>query len=323
MLHRILVPLDGTRFGEHALPYAVDVAVRTGAVVELVHVHHHHEHEPGLGRLPQYKFQHIDEADAAHDRQEQGAERGYLEQKAADIELRYPVRVSTRMVTGRNAAAVAEEAREIVADLIVLATHARQGLERLRMGHLAHELVCALNVPALCIRPVSDATPIIAPELHRVLVPLDGSEFSEQVLDAVAPLLQQLQLQPTLLHILAPRPLLSSGLGEQRTIHTRQQALAYLEDVAERFRGRIPEPILTALEDPQPGNVIASLLTLGEYDLAAMATHGRSGLSRLVLGSVAEEVLRHVEKPVLLYRPREVRAASSAAFAEAFRIYGD
>jgi nucleotide-binding universal stress UspA family protein len=323
MYHRILVPLDGTRFGEHALPYAVDIAVRTGATLELAHVHHHHEHEPDLAALPPYRFQRISDADAAHDRAEQESEFGYLEQRAADIELRYPVRVTTRMLAGRTASAVAREAQDIVADLVVMATHARQGLERLRLGHLAHELVCSLNVPALCIRPSSEASPIVAPEMRRVLVPLDGSEFSEQVLDAVAPLLMQLQAQPTLLHIMSPRPMLRSGFDERRDIHTREQAIEYLQDVAGRFRGRMPDPMLTALEDSQPGNVIASLLGAGQFDMVAMATHGRSGLSRLVLGSVAEEVLRHVEKPVLLFRPRHERAASSSAFAEAFRIYGD
>jgi nucleotide-binding universal stress UspA family protein len=323
MYHRILVPLDGTRFGEHALPYAVDIAVRTGATLELVHVHHHREHEPDLARLPQYRFQRIDEVDADHDRAELTAEARYLEQRAVDIELRYPVRVVTRVVAGRTADAVVREAQEIVADLVVMATHARQGLDRMRMGHLAHELICALNVPALCIRPESDETPIVAPELHRVLIPLDGSDFSEQVLDAAAPLLMQLQVQPTLLHILSPRPMLSSGLQEKRVIANRQQALEYLMDVAARFRGRMPEPQLTALEDAQPANVIASLLSLGEFDMVAMATHGRSGLSRLLMGSVAEEVLRHVDRPVLLFRPRLAREPSANAFAEAFRIYGE
>jgi nucleotide-binding universal stress UspA family protein len=252
MYHRILVPLDGTRFGEHALPYAVDIAIRTGATLELVHVHHHQEHEPQLARLPQYRYQRIDQVDAEHDVAELSAEAAYLDQRATDIELRYPVRVVTRIVAGRTADAVVQEAQDIVADLIVMATHARQGLDRMRMGHLAHELVCALNVPALCIRPESDDTPIIAPELHRVLIPLDGSAFSEQVLDAAAPLLMQLQAQPTLLHILSPRPMLSSGVQEKRVIATRPQALDYLKDVAERFRGRIPAPILTALEDAQP-----------------------------------------------------------------------
>jgi nucleotide-binding universal stress UspA family protein len=323
MYHRILVPLDGTRFGDHALPYAVDIAQRTGATLELAHVHHHHELEPALVGMTQYRFQKISEADAVHDREEQTAEHDYLEQRAAEIELRYPVRVTTRLLAGRTASAIAREAQDIVAELVVMATHARHGLERLRFGHLAHELVRVLNVPALCVRPTSDESPITAPALRRVLVPLDGSDFSEQVLDAVAPLLMALQAEPTLLHILSPRPLLRSGMQERRVLHTHQQAISYLQGVADRFHGRLPAAILTALEDSQPGNVITSLLAAGKFDMVAMATHGRSGVSRLLLGSVAEEVLRHVEQPVLMVRPRLQQTTSSSAFAEAFRIYGD
>jgi nucleotide-binding universal stress UspA family protein len=176
-------------------------------------------------------------------------------------------------------------------------------------------------VPVLCVRPQSEDAPVTAPELRRVLVPLDGSPFSEQILDVVSPLLAQLGARATLLHIISPRPMLSSGLRERRVIGTRQQAIDYLREVAGRFVGRMPEPVLTALEDSQPGNVIASLLSLGEYDMAALATHGRSGLSRVFLGSVAEDVLRHVAKPVLLYRPRAV-PLPELAYAEGLRTGG-
>jgi nucleotide-binding universal stress UspA family protein len=323
MYRRVLVPLDGTRFGDHALPYAVDIARRTGARLELVHVHHHREHDSDLAAMPQYQYQHIAESDLFHDDENLSAERRWLEGKAADIELRYEVGVTTRILEGRTDDAVMNEAQNIVADLIVMSSHARQGMPRVRFGDLAHELITHLNVPALCIRPTDENAPIAAHELRRFLIPLDGSEFSEQVLDPLAPLLTELDAQPTLLHIVTPRPMLSTGFIEtRRTISTRDQALSYLNDVAQRFRGRMPEPVLAALQDAQPGSVVTSLLAAGEYDAVAMATHGRSGLSRLVLGSVAEEVLHASRRPVLLYRPRQVRLPESE-YAEAFRIYGD
>lgn len=323
MYRRILVPLDGTRFGDLALPYAVDIAVRTGAALELVHVHHHHEHDPDLAAMPQYQYQHIADVDRAHDQGVQLRERLGLEQIAADIELSHNIRVTTRILAGRTADAVVREAQDVVADLIVMASHARQGVPRLRFGDLAHELICNLNVPALCIRPDPTDQTVAATSLRRVLVPLDGSDFSEQILDPLAPLLLNLNAQPTLLHVRAPKPMLTSGLAvAQRSIDTREQAITYLQDVADRFRGRMPEPVLTALEDDQPASLIAGLLSLGEYDMAALATHGRSGLSRLFLGSVAEEVLRQARRPILLYRPRLERLPRSE-LGEAFRIYGN
>jgi LemA protein len=75
MYRRILVPLDGTPFGDHALPYAVDIAVRTGAALELVHVHHHREHDPTWPAMPQYQYQKIGDADHGTISDERLAER--------------------------------------------------------------------------------------------------------------------------------------------------------------------------------------------------------------------------------------------------------
>ncbi|CAN5856739.1 universal stress protein [soil metagenome] len=323
MYRRILVPLDGTRFGDHALPYAVEIARLTGASIELLHVHHHRELDTNLAVMPQYRFQQVMEADLEHDDAVLETARAALEQKAADMELRYGVQVRTQIVTGRTGDAVVQEAREIVADLIVMSTHARQGLARLREGSVAHELISQLNVPALCVRTPEEDAPLITAPLKRVLIALDGSAFSEQVLDAVLPLVTGPDVQPTLLHIVASRPMLSSGLTEsRRPPANRDQALSYLQDVAVRYRGRMQEPVLVAIDymDPAPG--IATLLAAGEYDLVAMATHGRSGLNRLLMGSVAETVLRSTDRPVLLYRPRLERLPTDN-FADAFRIYGE
>jgi nucleotide-binding universal stress UspA family protein len=322
MYRRILVPLDGSRFSDQALPYAVDLAQRTGASLELLHVHHHRELDPGLAAMPQYQYQHIAEADMQHDDAVLRAERAALEQRAADLELRFGIQVRTRVVSGRTDAAILEQALEVVADMVVLATHARQGLELLRYGSVANELIAHLNVPALCVRRHDEDAPLVATPLRRFLVPLDGSEFSEQILDAVAPLLQQLGVQPTLLHVLTPRQLFVTGLTQgERVIATRDQALAYLDDVAERYRGRMPEPVLSALEQPEPAETIAAIVAAGEYDVVAMATHGRSGLSRLFMGSIAQSVLTAVDKPVLLYRPREARMPAGDLL-ETFRVYG-
>lgn len=321
MYRRILVPLDGTRFGDHALPWAVDLAQRTGASLELLHVHHHTDPEGRLTAMPQYGYENISRAELELEEEALLRERQELEQRAADMELRYNVQVRTRVVTGRTDDAIVQEALEIVADLVVMATHARLGWSRLRYGSIAHELVTHLNVPALCVRPQGDETPLVAPRLRRFLVTLDGSWFSEQVLDAVVPLLQQLDAQPTLLHIVSPRYLTTSSGGE-RMITTRDDALAYLHGVADRLRGHMPEPVLAAVEASEPAATIAGLLGAGEFDAVAMATHGRSGLSRVVMGSIAETVLHNTDRPVLLYRPRLARMPASDV-GEEFRVYGE
>ncbi|HSJ23886.1 MAG TPA: universal stress protein [Longimicrobiales bacterium] len=307
MYRRILVPLDGTRFGDQALPPAIDIAVRTGASIELVHVHRYTEREGMPSAMPQYQFQHVAEADARYDASVMDLERRALEETAADIELRYPVEVRTRVLTGRTADAILGEAGDIVADLVVLSSHARSGLERLRHGSVAHSLLAHLNVPTLCVHPVGEDTDVVSRRVERVLIPLDGSPFSEQILEAMGPLLAALKAQPALVHVVAPRPFLGSGTDDTyRIIVNREQALNYLHDVADRWRGRMPEPVLLAFEDAQPASLIAGLLSVGDYDMVAMATHGRGGLSAMIMGSVANDVLAASHVPILLYRPRSV-----------------
>jgi nucleotide-binding universal stress UspA family protein len=321
MYRRILVPLDGSRFSEHALPYAVSAAMRLGADLELMHVHHHQEYDSNLSSMPQYRYR-IDYADMRHDEDMMTADRNYLEQTAADIELRYGMNVRTRVVTGLTAEAIAEEAQNIVADLVVMATHARHGVERMRFGHMAAELIQYLNVPSLCVHPQDADAPLAAREIRRVLVTLDGSEFSEQILDVAAPLIQGLGAHVTLLHVVAPRPLMMTGLSDlPRLIPNRDEAQTYLAGVAARVRGRIPEPALIAVEAADAAESVANIATHGGYDLVAMATHGRSGLSRLLLGSSAEQVLEKSPCPVLLYRPRMARLPESS-LTETFWLQG-
>lgn len=323
MYRRILVPLDGTRFGDHALPYAISMAARTGATLELVHVHHRTELDPALEGMPQYRLQHYEEAEDRFEDSTMLAEQRYLDERAADIELRFGVRAFGRLLRGPTAEALSEEAGTIVADLVVMSTHARSGMPRVRHGDLAHELVRHLNVPMLCVRPTSDDAPLDGGALRSIMVPLDGSEFSEQILDVVAPLAVALGARLALLHVIAPRPLLLTGFDDlQRPIPHRAEALEYLGTIA----SRLPEPVrdaeLLVMESGDPATAIATALASEKFDSIALATHGRSGLSRLIMGSVAEQVVRATLRPVLMYRPRLARLPAGD-LTEAFRIYGD
>jgi nucleotide-binding universal stress UspA family protein len=322
MYRRILVPLDGTRFGDHALPYAISLAARTGATVELVHVHHRREQDPHLEGMTQYRYQHLEEAEDAFDDSALFAEQRYLDERAADMELRFGVRAFGRILHGPTAQALSAEADSIVADLVIMATHARSGLPRLRHGDLAHELVRHLNIPTLCVRPLEEDAPLTGGALKRILVPLDGSEFSEQILDVVGPLAQQVGARVSLVHVLSPRQLVITGFDDlQRPIPHRGEADAYLRAMADRLPPGI-DPELVVIEAGDPATAIVSALSGGAHDAVAIATHGRSGLSRLIMGSVAEQVLRGAGCPVLLYRPRVARLPAGD-LAEAFRIYGD
>lgn len=150
----------------------------------------------------------------------------------------------------------------------------------------------------------------------RVLVPLDGSAVAEGVLPLLESIAGPLDLDVTLLRVLQPLP--------PEIIEGTRHIV--VENIAERFdeARRYLATIATALEatgvrvtiDVRRGEPVAEILEgvrSAKADLVAMTTHGRSGLGRLLFGSVAEAVLRHAEVPVFLMKLTEKAAAAQAA----------
>lgn len=135
---------------------------------------------------------------------------------------------------------------------------------------------------------------------RKVLVPLDGSELSESALVPLHRLLAQAEgARATLLHVLP------EGLEGEERRRAREAASAALAEVRERVAGWPLQCDTTTVEGDPAGAILDAVEQL-HPDLVAMATHGRSGLQRLVRGSVAERVLRHATVPLLLVNPHDL-----------------
>lgn len=109
-----------------------------------------------------------------------------------------------------------------------------------------------------------------------------------------------------LVHVVMPLvlPPEATGAPPLDLSELHESAEAYLEDVADRVRGRVPSVKTRVLEDAHTARAILQYAAESGADLVAMETHGRSGLSRLLLGSVADKVVRGSGVPVLVHRPR-------------------
>ena len=324
MYHRIIVPLDGTPFSEYAIPFAASIAERAGATLELCHVHVHHDRNPDFAALTPFQYQNCVEAEYAFDAAHEAREGEYLAAVAERVRQTTTAVVTSRMLTGRVEGAIRHEAETAVADLLVMSTHARSGFARVRLGSVADALVHSLSMPILLVQPGETAAPPSFDGFRRALVTLDGSPFSEQVLHQALPLLATTGARPLLLHVLAPMlgpPRRTGGPEDPRTIQRRQDAIAYLNVQAGVLAQHGLESEVRVVVDRNPAAAILELAAADDVDLLAMATHGRGGLSRLVMGSVADEVMRQCRKPILLYRPRPV-AMPHAELQEAFTIYG-
>jgi nucleotide-binding universal stress UspA family protein len=308
MYHSILVPLDGSPLSERALPLARELACRTGATLHLVHVHIPPTAPMYTAGLPLL--------DTRLDDQASEAERDYLESLAARLRADADIQVHTTLLDSHIADSVAELiAKHTLAyhvDLVVMTSHGRNGLARFWLGSVADELVRRLPVPVLLLR-ANERTPgeRIARLPRRILIPLDGSANAQAVLPYALALGRATQAEYTLLRViepvmtarhLPPDPAIRD-LDDRLVDELRLDAQLALEQVAEELAVLGLVAHAKVVVAPQAALAILEEANQDGIDLIAMATHGRRGLARMVVGSVADKVLRGSLLPVLLYRP--------------------
>jgi nucleotide-binding universal stress UspA family protein len=299
-MRRIMVPLDGSTFAESALATALLAARTLRAELHLVQVHE--------WRLPAADSSVWLQADPAIDANLRVEEEAYLRGLADRCAAEAGVRVRSELIDGTVVAALADYTRDADIDFVIMTTHGRGGISRVWLGSVADALVRACDRPIVLVRPRDgDAgTAVTAP--RRILVPLDGSDHSEAVIEHAVALGSAFDARFTLLHTL---PIASAGadggalrpLALEATRAQRRLANGYMEEVAARLR-RLGFTVETIVRD----HAVPALAILDEAErtpatLIAMATHGRGGWSRIALGSVADKVLRASPAPVLLYRP--------------------
>jgi nucleotide-binding universal stress UspA family protein len=288
MFDRILVPLDGTPLANAVLPLVRAIALTTNASVHLVRV------------LPGKPIDHTPEEHRAALKQLGGVGHELTE---GDRRITETIRYGDDV-----AAEISAEAEQHGANLIVMSTRGRAGLERALLGSVADKLVGKVNAPILLHRPGTRRVV----NIKRLLVPLDGSADSglaltpaiavakatgaTLVLARVTTPMPAPIIDPTV-GIVPPIPLLTDEEAEKETA-------AYLTAQADRLRSTG----LTVEWVTRTGEAARTLVALAheaDVDIVVMATQALHGAARLMLGSVADEVVHHAERPVLLVtRPK-------------------
>ncbi len=307
MYHSLLVPLDGSAFGEHALAAARELARRAAyeapVVVHLVQVH--------VPIVTAY-VEAVPIVDEELDRAAREAETAYLETVRARLADEPAIRIITRVLDGNVAETLAAYAVEHHVDLIIMTTHGRGGLARAWLGSVADELVRRGGTPVLLLRPRPDRSPDVAAQVfQRILVPLDGSSASEAILPVVIALAQLMRATVMLLRVIEPVAIadlsphryatrvLDRVLGDMRA-----DAEQYLRQLAGQLATEGVSVHTQVVIGASPAQAILDEAHLRAADLIAMTTRGHGGLTRLVLGSTADKVVRAAPIPVLLLRPR-------------------
>jgi nucleotide-binding universal stress UspA family protein len=294
-LRVVMVPLDGSAFAESALPLGAVLARRAGATLRLVLVH-------GTATAGG------DEAAAAQVAL-QDHEREYLRLTASRADPGGALVPEVNLLEGAPGPALAEAVASLQADLVVMATHGRGAVGRAWLGSVADYLLRHLHVPLLLVRPGESAPVHTGTRLGRVLVPLDTSSTSEEILETVLAIADP-GATITLAHVVEPvlgtsEPALPFPMPMDPTLITelRVMAQARLDRVAEALRARGVTTTTRVLTGVGPAHLLLEEAGSGRYDLVAMTTHGQGGLRRLLLGSVTDKVVRGATCPVLVLRP--------------------
>lgn len=324
MFQRILVPLDGSRPAELAVPAAARIARASHGSIVFVHV------VAPSGNMDAYGAESAISIAASTFEKEYANANAYLHSMTHIYahELK-DIPVEIDLEVGAASSGLISAARLDQVDLIVMCHHSETWLKHWVMHHTTQHTLRRSPVPVLILSEEGGAFSMSdARQPFRVLIPLDGSKRAEAILEPVAHLMQALAFlgQEIILQLLGIVNLPSThgrmrsqahiGLEMQR--QASQEAESYLKSIAQRLQ----DEFLVTVKSQVITSVIVSTDVSGTIlhqieppkdlqepagvDLIAMATHGREGLRRLFMGSVTERLLGSTRLPLLVVRPQRI-----------------
>jgi nucleotide-binding universal stress UspA family protein len=290
MFNKVLVTLDGSLLAESLLPWVADFVAAANSK-EVV-------------------FLSVIETDTA---EQLHIAEGYLRNKADDLEQTWKGResampsitcIAVRYPELDVASAILSYAEDNGIDLIMLATHGRSGINRWLLGSVAEKVLRGVDMPVFLVRAYPE--PAKAPiGLKRLLVPLDGSKLAEQALPYAEHLAESEGAEVTLLYVEPVQEAATFSRAPAAGLRTsrRKDMESYLDSMRS---GLVSTGIKaeTRMRLGHPAEQITDEVIEGSIDMIVMSSHGRTGLARWALGSVADQVLRASPMPVLLFPSR-------------------
>ena len=300
MLSKIVIPMDGSDLSEQIIPYCAALSKGLGSSMTLLHV-------IDTDLLP-------DTAELHHKvnldqlvEQERTHAQDYLHMVQARLKD-HGIEANTEVTAGAPAETIVSMAQKEGADLIAMSTHGRSGLARWRMGSVTDKVLHTATVPLLIFRPRDVATPDDV-QLSSVILPLDGSTLAAQAVPLATSVATALKLKVKPIRMVStrsfaftdPYPTGGAEMAVPVVEAAENDAKDYLNKTAEELRGNGLE-VETHFMFGEPASQIIELAHETTGSLIVMSTHGRSGLGRFVMGSVADKVLRGSGSPVLVVR---------------------
>ena len=301
---KVLVPTDFSPASRKALQYGAAVARKFHAQLHIVHVSEIDYAIPGPALLGADPFT-SDTEEARRLKQELAAEVG--EGLTPTFHGR----------TGRAFDQICRFARELKADLIVLATHGRTGLKRIVLGSNAERVVQHSSSPVLIVRE-REREILTDGRLHlgAILVTTDFSESSAQALSYAITLARQFNSKLIVFHSFAVPPITPPDhSGPERPGPTADEIKAAAKEQMRTFIGGTDFDGVEFETQIHPGSAAEKICEQAErqnVDLIVTSTHGRTGLWHVLIGSVAEHIVRYAHSPVLVVPTRDLFSGTTA-----------
>lgn len=304
MYSRILVPLDGSPLAEEVLPYVRELGLRLSLPVRLIAVVE--PPPPSISRdlNPQLHEQETVAHRTVHTTGYLNAVAGRLQSNGLTVSINTP--------TGTPGAVIVSEAEKDPGTLIAMGGHGRSGVSRWWLGSVVDRVLHTTTRPFLVVREHQKEDLSHQEGFSRVVVPMDGSSVAEQVLPHVVYLATGLDLAVDLVRVTPSRDEFHRHLPhipghrnpsyEDYSKHANDDAAEYLGQLRKDLQKQGVGSVEEHLPQGDPAASIIDIASASDDRLVAMTTHGRSGLGRWVMGSVAERVVRHSGDPVLLIR---------------------
>jgi len=327
MFRHILVPLDGSQLAATAVPYALTLARAADARISLLAVVASPPEHTGLpsAAAQEGDERHVTESTA------------YLETVAVAMRAD-GLTVTTVVRHGNPASEILAASEDEGCSLIVISTHGRTGLDRIRIGSVAQHVLRHAIIPTLVVRPGNDAPTEGAAAIAGVTVTLDGSSLAEEALPIATRIATALAIPLTLLQVIPnPASLAYGGWGGGYSAYSAYYPVSaevergeeqvieqHLEASATRLRASGLD-VRTCSErsaTSRAAETIAAVLAKQPAGIAVMASHGRGGVLRWALGSTAEEVLDQSPCPILIVRAGTIAAGSEDIHASVGRDAG-
>lgn len=299
MTLQILLPLDGSPFSEQVLSFAGGLTRRSDVVLHLVQVHR--TVRPFSSRSP---------VSVTYDWERRISDQAYLGRIAEWFRAEFSCAVRSAVLQGGVVSALNNYIRDNDIGLVVMTTHGHGGLKRTWLGSVADGVVRTSPAPVLLMRPqLNGAVLQNSADIGRILIPLDGSALSEQIIEPALTLGTMLGAKYRLVQIVSPARVVPSlntlsestpsGADGERA---RLRATQYLEQLALDLTARGHDVDVAVITH---WHAAAAILDASAHDsdLIAMATHGRGGWQRVALGSVTEKVQRNTTLPMLMLQP--------------------